>query len=210
MQTKKIISAGLLILIIVINLGFSMIFIPSSKEGLAVIQNPSDSDLQKMTEILNNSNIDIFMKTQKIYDIATKYAVLTSIYNNIANNCLDTITEYITIAPIKNRDGVNIDENAVSKERIEIIKGILMSKMKSTDKIFAIYPYICNKKLKCDVELSRIYVHYTLIWLDMLNGYVAQLNSEASKQNKITASIFGNIFIDEITPNLFGNIWINK
>ena len=194
MESRKIISAGLLILIIIINLGFSLVLNPVSKEGLDVVRNPTDSDLKTMTDILNDSTADNFAKIQQIYSIAKKYTVLLAIYNNISNDCMNTITQYIKITPIKNVNGVNVDENAISKPRIEKIKGILASKSESPGKIFAIKPYICDDSDKCDKKLSTIYDNYEKIWMNMLNGYMSQLNSDAGIRNKATAAMFGNIY----------------
>jgi hypothetical protein len=193
MQTKKIISVGLLIIIIIISLVFSMIFTPvSKKEGLDVMQNPSDSDLKKITDILNDSTKDNITQIKEIYDTAKNYTLLLAIYTNLANDCLKNIRDYIKIAPIKDRNGTNIDENAISKSQMEKISGILASNSEPPVKVFAIRD-VCTERDKCDKKMSSIYKNYSKLWLAMLNGYIDQLNSDSGKQNKATAVALGTI-----------------
>lgn len=192
MQTKKIISAGLLILIIIINLGFSMIFTSSSIEGLDIVQNPTDTELKQMNDILNDST-DNFTKIKKIYDIVKNNKISASIYGDISKNCLDTIIEYLKIAPIKDRDGKNDDENVISGKRLEKINGILASKSDPSTKVFEILPYICEESKKCDKKLSSIYNTYGELWIDSIKKYVAQFNSPNSIKNKDSASKLGYI-----------------
>ena len=66
MESKKIISMGLLIIIIIISLVFSMMITPLSKEGLEIVRNPTDNDLNTMKNILDDSTIVNFTKIQKI------------------------------------------------------------------------------------------------------------------------------------------------
>jgi hypothetical protein len=194
MQTKKIISMGLLIIIIIITLVFSMIFTPvSKKEGLDVMQNPSDSDLKKITDILNDSTKDNITKIKEIYDTAKNYTLLLAIYTNLANDCLKNIRDYIKIAPIKDRNGTNVDVNSISKSQIEKISGILASNSEPPVKVFAIRDNICNDPDKCDKKLSSIYKNYENMWIDLLTKYVNQLNSDSGKQNKATAVALGTI-----------------
>jgi hypothetical protein len=206
MESKKIISMGLLIIIIIISLVFSMMITPLSKEGLENVRNPTDNDLNTMTTILNDSATVNFTKIQKIYDIAKNYPLLNAMYINLSRDGVATIAKYIKIAPIKDRNGDNIDKNAVDKKRIEYIKGILYNKSESSEKFFAIKPYIrkdfeeIDTKTNnnyvfdiCDKKLFTIYKNYEEIWIEMLNGYVKQLNSDSAKNNKSTSPIFGNI-----------------
>jgi hypothetical protein len=206
MESKKIISMGLLIIIIIISLVFSMIITPLSKEGLEIVRNPTDDDLNTMKNILDDSTIVNFTKIQKIYDIAKNYPLLNAMYINLSRDGIATIAKYIKNAPIKDRNGDNIDKNAVDKKCIEYIKGILYKKSESSEKFFAIKPYIrkdfeeidtkTNNNYAfdiCDKKLFTIYKNYEEIWIDMLNGYVNQLNSDSAKKNKSTSPIFGNI-----------------
>jgi hypothetical protein len=193
MQTKKIISVGLLVLIIIITLGFSMIFTPVSKEGLDIVQNPTDYDLKQMTDILNDSTKDNITKIKDIYDGGKNYTLLLAIYTNLANDCLKNIREYIKITPIKDRNGANVDENTISRSRLENINGILGSKSEPPVKVFAIRDNICNAPDKCDKKLSSIYKNYENMWIDLLTKYVNQLNSDSGKQNKAAAVALGTI-----------------
>jgi hypothetical protein len=193
MESRKIISAGLLIIIIIISLIFSIWVKPISKEGLDVLKNPSNADLKKITEILNDSTKDSITKIKQIYVIAKDYTTLMAIYTHLSTDCFNDIIEYIKIAPIKDRDGKNIDENSISKENREKINGIMGSKSDTPEKVFAIRSYICNKSDKCDVKLSLIYNNYEKIWIDILNGYLNQLNSENGKKNKADAISYGKI-----------------
>jgi hypothetical protein len=193
MESRKIISVGLLIIIIIISLLFSIMIKPVSKEGLYIVQNPNDSELQNITNILNDSTIDNFTKIKKIYDILKNNKISASIYNDIGTNCLNSIVEYIKIAPIKDRDGKNIDENAISKKNSEYINGIMGNKSTPPEKVFAIRNYICNSPNKCDKKLSSIYNYYETIWIEALKNYVAQLNSENGKKNKADAISYGKI-----------------
>ena len=210
MESKKIISVGLLIIIIIISLVFSIWFTPISKEGLDVVRNPTDDDLNTMTTILNDSSKNNFTKIKQIYDIAKNYPILMAIYTNLSTGCLTTIENYIKIGPIKDRNGDNIDKYALDKTRIEYINGILASKINPTEKIIAIKPYICKYFAEidtqtkniyvfdiCDKKLFTIYDNYEKIWINMLNGYVNQLNSDSGKNNKSTSSSFGNF---DFTP----------
>lgn len=194
MQTKKIISAGLLLLIIIITLVFSMIFTPvSKKEGLDIVQNPTDYDLKQMTDILNDSTKDNITKIKDIYDDGKKYTLLLAIYNNLANDCLKNIRDYIKITPITDRNGANVDVNSISKSRLEKINGILGSKSEPPVKVFTIRDNICNEPDKCDKKLSSIYKNYEDTWIDLLTKYVNQLNSDNGKQNKAAAVALGTI-----------------
>jgi hypothetical protein len=192
MESKKIISVGLLIIIIIISLVFSIWFTPISKEGLDVVRNPTDDDLNTMTTILNDSSKNNFTKIKQIYDIAKNYPILITIYTNLSTGCLTAISNYMKNAPIKDRDGINLDKYAVDKSRMEKINGILASKISPPEKIFEIKPYVCDEFEKCDNKLSTIYNNYEKIWINMLNGYVNQLNSDSGKNNKSNSSNFGN------------------
>ena len=193
MESRKIISVGLLIIIIIISLIFSIMIKPGSKEGLDIVQNPTDSELQNITKILNDSTIDNFTKIKKIYDILKNNKISASIYNDVGNNCLNSIVEYIKIAPIKDRDGNNIDENSISKNNSEYINGIMGNTKPPHEKVFAIRTYICNSPNKCDKKLSSIYNYYETIWIEALKNYVAQLKSDNGRKNKADAISYGQI-----------------
>lgn len=197
MESRKIISVGLLTTIIIISLVFSIWFTPISKEGLVVVQNPTDDDLRKITNILNNSRNGNSIKIKEIYDIAKNYPILITIYNNLSTDCLTAISNYMKNAPIKDRDGINLDKYAVDKSRMEKINGILASKISPPEKIFEIKPHVCDAFEKCDRKLLSIYNTYQELWIDMLNGYVNQLNSDSGKNNKLTSPKFGNL---DFTP----------
>jgi len=194
METKKIISVGLLLLIIIINLVFSMVFTPvSKKEGLDIVRNPTDYDLKQMTDILNDSTKDNITKIKDIYDGAKNYTLLLAIYTNIANDCLKNIIEYVKHKPKKDRNGANIDVNAISKSRLEKINGILGSKSEPPVKVFAIKSHIYADPDKYDKKLSSIYKIYENIWIDLLKKYLDQLNSDNGKQNREAAIALGRI-----------------
>jgi hypothetical protein len=191
MESRKIISAGLFILIIIISLIFSVVMAPLSKEGLAALNILSPEDKASINELLTkpidpltddkySDGRDTYSKIREIYTYATKYSLLTTIYNNISNNLIDAITKYIDVAPRLDSNGKKIDPNAISKSKVEKIKGIIITKSNKPpfEKIDTIQPIIFgnSKDNVYDRELQKIFDFHESEWVNLIQTYTTKFD----------------------------------
>lgn len=212
MQTKKIISAGLLILIIIISLVFSMVMPVISKEGLAGLNilAPEDKDsindaltrpIDPVTDINYTDGRYTYSKIREIYTYAIKYSLLATIYNNISNNLIDAVKKYIEIAPRLDSNGNKIDPNAISKSNIDKIKGIIITKSNKTpfEKIDTIQPIIFgnSKNNVHDRELQKIFDFHESEWVKMIQKYITKFDASGNVNANI-AKAYGDPKIDPI------------
>ena len=191
MQTKKIISAGLLILIIVISLIFSVVMKPASKECLAGLNILTPEDISSISDVLSRQidpvtdvkytdGRNLYSKIREIYTYATKYSLLVTIYNNISNNLIDAVTKYIEVAPRMDSNGKKIDPNAISKSNVDKIKGIIITKSNKTpfEKIDMIQPIIFGNSAEniYDRELQNIFDFHEEEWRKMIQKYITKFD----------------------------------
>jgi hypothetical protein len=164
------------------------------KEGLEVLENPSSDDIQKISDILNNTTTEDYLKILQIYDIAKKNTILMNMYESIAYNCMDTIKNYINTWPITDTNGALVDKNAITRENVEKIQNVIsnMPKIPYSEKVFETRTYICNEPNKCDDKLSKIYNNYEKLWIDLITKYVNKMKSPDNKNAQI-AKDFGAI-----------------
>ena len=180
MESRKIISLFMFLCIIIISLIFSLLF---TRECVENFINPYASDITEVNNILKNSSMNTFTKIQQIYPIAKRNSIFFNMYNNISNSYISSIKDYIKIVPIVDSNGKPVDKNAISKENIEKIHGILYNKknakMTSFEKISTMQQYICNDPVNnlCDSRLKTIFSGYMQTWINMIINYVNQLQS---------------------------------
>lgn len=206
MQTKKIISAGLLILIISISLVFSMVMPVISKEGLAGLNILAPEDKGSINDALTRpinpatddkytDGRDTYSKIREIYTYATKYSLLATIYNNISNNLIDAVTKYIEVAPRLDSNGNKIDPNSISKSNVDKIKGIIITKSNKTpfEKIDMIQPIIFgnSKNNVHDRELQNIFDFHESEWIKMIQKYITKFDP-AGNANAGVARAYGD------------------
>lgn len=189
MHTTRIISIVLFISVILISTLFSF-YMNSYREGMDVLENPSKQDVKSMSDILNDTNNETYMKIQKIYDIAKKNNVFFNLYESIASTYVDNVKDYVNKWPILNKNGELVDKNAVSRQNVEKIRKIISDKIPYSEKSFAIRNYICSSPGMCDDKMSKIYNNCEPIWIDIITKYITKLNTS---NNENIANTFGAI-----------------
>jgi hypothetical protein len=210
MQTRKIISAGLLILIIIISLVFSEVMRPGSKESLAGLTILSPEDKTTIDELLTKPVVpvndirytdgrDTYSKIREIYTYANKYSLLATIYNSISNNLIDAITKYIAVAPRLDSNGQKIDPNAISKSNIDKIKGVIINNNNKTpfEKIDTIQPIIFgnSKNNVYDRELQKLFDFHESEWVNVIQNYIKKFDLSGNTNADI-AKGYGDAKID--------------
>jgi hypothetical protein len=206
MESRKIISAVLLILIIIVSLVFSVAMTPLSKEGLATLTILSPEDKVSINELLTKpidpvtdvrytDGRDTYSKIREIYTYASKYSLLLTIYNNISNNLIDAVTKYIEVTPRLDSNGKKIDPNAISKSNVDKIKGIIITKSNKTpfEKINTIQPIIFGNSINnvYDRELQKIFDFHESEWVNMIEKYITKFDP-AGNPNAVIAREYGD------------------
>uniref|UniRef100_A0A6C0D634 Uncharacterized protein n=1 Tax=viral metagenome TaxID=1070528 RepID=A0A6C0D634_9ZZZZ len=210
MQTRKIISVGLLILIIVISLVFSEVMRPGSKESLAGLNILSPEDKNTINELLTKPIVpitdtrytdgrDTYSKIREIYTYANKYTLLATIYNSISNNLINAVTKYIEVAPRLDSNGKKIDPDAISKSNIDKIKGVIINNNNKIpfEKIDMIQSIIFgnSKNNVHDRELQKLFDFHESEWVNVIQNYIKKFDLSGNP-NAVVAKGYGDSKID--------------
>jgi hypothetical protein len=215
MENKRIISIFLFLLVIVINLFFSLYFQPY-REGFSFkkrkniipqnsqyfrgiekvsdiyVKNISNDDVRNMDIILNDNTLNNYQKIDKIYKNYVKNnKILFTMYDPIVYNCISDVKKYMKDWPILDKNGNNVDEKAITQSTKEFIETIFSNNPNENnyEKFSKIKLYVCNGN-NCDRTLLNIYTNYEKIFIDILTSYVKFLSS--SKNYEIAAN-YGQI-----------------